>query len=95
MYARVTRFTVVPERLAELPLKMEEMRPRLKSLPGMVDAYVAWRADGEGVVVALYADKQAADRVVSRIQAIWGTLAGLVSGPPRTDVYENAERLTA
>ena len=29
MYARVTRFTVVPEILAELPLKMEEMRPRL------------------------------------------------------------------
>jgi hypothetical protein len=93
MYARVTRFAVDPARLAELPPKIEEMRPRLKALPGMVDAYVAWRADGQGVVVALYEDKHAADRVVGRIQAIWGTLAGLVSGPPRTDAFENAERL--
>ena len=45
-------------------------------------------------VVALYESKEAADAAVARIQAIWGNLAGLVSGAPRTDAYENAAHIT-
>ena len=95
MYVRVTSFKVDPSRLPELSAKIEEMGPRAKALPGMIDAYAAWRADGQGVLVAVYQCKQAADAAVARIQAIWGHLAGLVSGAPRTDAYENAAHLTA
>ena len=95
MYARVTTFKVDPSRVAELPAKVAEMGPRAKKLPGIVDIYAAWRSDGQGVVVALYENKEAADRAVGRIQALWGNLAGLLSGAPRTDVYEAAEHLTA
>jgi 6-phosphogluconolactonase (cycloisomerase 2 family) len=94
MYARVTSFKVDPARLPELSAKVGEMAPRAKALPGMIDAYVAWRADGQGVVVAVYESKEAADRAVQRIQALWGNLASLVSSAPRTDAYENAEHLT-
>ena len=94
MYARVTNFKVDPSRLPELSAKVKEMGPRVKALPGMIDAYAAWRADGQGVVVALYESKEAADRVVARIQALFGSLAGLLSGAPRTDVYESAEHIT-
>ena len=94
MYARVTNFKVEPSRLPELSAKVKEMAPRVKALPGMVDAYAAWRADGQGVVVALYESKEAADRVVARIQALFGGLAGLLSGAPRTDTYETAEHIT-
>lgn len=94
MYVRVTSFKVDPARVAELSAKTAEMAPRAKALPGIVDVYVAWRADGQGVLVAVYQDKQAADRAVARIQALWGNLAGLVSGAPRIDAYETAARLT-
>jgi hypothetical protein len=94
MYVRVTSFKVDPARLPELPAKIEEMRPRAKALPGMIDAYAAWRADGQGVLVAIYQSKEAADAAVARIQAIWGNLAGLVSAAPRTDAYENAAHVT-
>jgi hypothetical protein len=95
MYARVTNFKVDPSRLPELSAKIEEMGPRAKALPGMIDAYAAWRADGQGVLVAIYQSKESADAAVARIQAIWGNLAGLVSGAPRTDAYENAAHVTA
>ena len=62
MYARVTTFKVDPARLQELSAKIEEMGPRAKALPGMVDAYAAWRGDGQGVVVAIYRSKEDADR---------------------------------
>ena len=94
MYARVTHFKVDPARLPELAVKLKEMGPSAKTLPGMIDAYAAWRADGQGVVVALYQSKGAADRAVTRIQALWGDLVNLLSGAPRTDVYENAEHIT-
>jgi hypothetical protein len=95
MYARVTNFKVEPSRLPELSIKIKEMGPRAKALPGMVTAYAAWRADGQGVVVAVYKSKQDADSAVARIQALWGDLAGLLSGAPKTDAYETAEHLTA
>ena len=95
MYVRVTTFTVDPARLQELPAKIEEMGPRAKALPGMVDAYAAWRGDGQGVVVAIYRSKEDADRAVTRIQALWGDLAGLLKGAPRTDAYETATHVTA
>ena len=41
MYARVTTFKVEPARLGELSAKIEEMGPRAKALPGIVDAYAA------------------------------------------------------
>jgi hypothetical protein len=95
MYARVTNFKVDPSRLPELSAKIKELGPRAKALPGMIDAYAAWRADGQGVLVAIYQSKESADAAVARIQAIWGNLAGLVSGAPRTDAYENAAHVTA
>ena len=95
MYVRVTSFKVDPARLPELAAKIEQMGPRAKALPGMIDAYAAWRADGQGVLVAIYQSKETADAAVARIQAIWGNLAGLVSGAPRTDAYENAAHVTA
>ena len=94
MYARVTTFKVDPARVAELSAKVVEMAPRAKALPGIVDVYVAWRADGQGVLIGIYQSKEAADRAVARIQALWGNLAGLVTGAPRIDAYETAERLT-
>ena len=66
MYARVTTFKVDPSRLAELSAKIKEMGPRAKALPGMVDAYGAWRGDGQGVVVAALRSKADADRAVAQ-----------------------------
>jgi quinol monooxygenase YgiN len=94
MYMRVTTFKVDPARLPELTAKVEEMAPRAKALPGIVDVTVAWRADGQGVLIGVYQSKEAAERAVARIQALWGNLAGLVSGAPRVDAYETAHRLT-
>ena len=95
MYARVTSFEVDPARRAELALKVEAMGPRAKALPGMIDAYVGWRDDGQGVLVAVYRDKEAADAAAAKIQAFWGDLAGLLGRAPEINVYDSVVRLTA
>jgi len=93
MYARVTSFKVDPSRLNELPAKIKEMQPAAKALPGIVDIYAAWRSDGQGTVTAIYRSKADADSTVAKIQALWGTLASLLTAAPHTDAYDMVEHM--
>jgi hypothetical protein len=93
MYARVTSFQAAPDRLGELPEKIKKIQPALKALPGVVDIYLSWRSDGQGVITAIYRSKKDADAAVARMQAIWGALAGLLMAAPRTDIYDNVEHI--
>jgi hypothetical protein len=89
MYVRVTAFEVEPGDLSKLSDKIGKIAPIAKSLPGVVDIYVAWRGDGHGVVVAAYESESAAKKAVARLQAVWGELAGVLKSPPRTDAFEH------
>jgi quinol monooxygenase YgiN len=93
MYARVTTFKIDPSRLSELPAKIKEMAPGAKALPGILDIYIAWRADGQGVVTSIYDSNASADAAVAKIQALWGTLGNLLSGAPKTEMYESVEHM--
>lgn len=93
MYARVITINVDPARLGELPAKIKEIGPAAKALPGVVDVYAAWRADGQGTVVAVYNSKADADAAATKIQAIWGTLAGLLKGAPAAEGYDSVEHI--
>ena len=95
MYARITTFHVDPSRLGELPAKVARLGHLIKALPGMLDARVAWRQDGQGVVIATYQSREHADAAMRRLQVIWGDLADLLVGSPRTDVYESVQHITA
>lgn len=94
MYARVTRFKVDPARLPEVAEKIKVMGAVTKSLPGMVSAHCAWREDGQGVLVAVYKSKAAADAAVGKIAAVWGDLVGFLVAAPQTDTFDNVEHLT-
>ena len=95
MYARITNFHVDPSRLDELPAKIAKLSHLIKALPGMIDARAAWRSDGQGVVVTIYQSREHADAAMRRLQVIWGSIADLLTGPPRTDVYETVQHITA
>lgn len=93
MYARVTTLKVDPARLGELPAKFNDMRPAAQALPGVIDVYAVWRADGQGTVIAIYRSKADADAAAGQIQALWGTVSGLLSGAPSTEAYDSVEHL--
>ena len=93
MYARVTSFNADPARLGELPAKFKEMGPAAKALPGVIDVYAAWRADGRGVVTAIYKSKADADSAAAKIQALWGSVSGLLKGAPSTEVYDSVDHM--
>jgi hypothetical protein len=93
MYARVTSFKVVGSRLGEVPAKLKEMASAAKALPGIVDVYVAWRADGRGVVTAVYNSKGDADAAAPKIQSLWAALGSLLEGAPSTEAYDMVDHM--
>jgi len=93
MYTRITSFKVNAASLSALPAKVKEMSAGAKALPGIVDIYVSWRADGQGVVTSVYKDKPSADSATAQIAAIWGGLAGMLTAAPTTEAYDTVEHL--
>jgi hypothetical protein len=93
MYARVTTIQVDPARLSEISAKLKENSLAAKTLSGVIDIYAAWRADGQGTVVAIYNSKEDADAAAAKVQAMWGALAGLLKGAPNIDTYDNVEHV--
>jgi quinol monooxygenase YgiN len=93
MYARVTTFKVDPARLGEVLAKIKEMGPAAEALPGVIDVYAAWRGDGQGCITAIYKSKADADAAAPKIQALWASLSGLISGAPSTEAYDSVEQI--
>ena len=82
MYARVTTFKFDPARLGEIPDKFKEMTPAARTLPGAIDVYAAWRADGQGSVTAIYKSKADADAAAARIQGSGAACPVFSTAPP-------------
>lgn len=95
MYARISSFQCDPSRLEELTAKLGEIKAQINDIAGVVEVYSAWRADGHGVTTAIYESEAAANGAMPQVQAIWGGMADLLTGPPQIEGYDSVERLTA
>jgi quinol monooxygenase YgiN len=95
MYARITTYQCDPARLDDLTAKLDEIKAQVKAISGVVEAYSAWRADGNGITAAIYENQAAAEAATPQVQAIWANLADLLVGSPNAETYENVVHLTA
>ena len=93
MYARVTTFQADPAKIAELKAKMGDFKAGTKAMKGVINTYVAWRADGMGVVTAIFADKASADTGAAEAQKVWGGAMSLMKGAPKVEMFDNVEHL--
>lgn len=94
MFARITNYQGDPARLDDMTAKMGEIKVQVKAISGVVDVYSVWRADGRGVVTAIYDSQASAEAATQQVQAIWGGLADLLTGTPQSETYDNVEHMT-
>ncbi len=95
MYARVTTYHCDPSRLDEMTAKLDEIKTQVKAISGVVDIYIAWRADGNGVTAAIYESQGAAEAAASQVHEIWASLADYLTGAPSVETYVNVMHITA
>ena len=93
MYARVTSVQIDPAKLSELVAKMPAFKANAKATAGLVDTYVAWRADGLATITSIFETKAAADAAAAQAQAVWASIAGLLKGAPKAEGFDSVERL--
>ena len=94
MYARITTYQCDPARLDEMTAKLDEIKAQVKAISGVIDAYSAWRADGNGVTTAIYESQAAAEAAATQVQAVWANLADFLIGVPKAETYENVVHIT-
>ncbi len=94
MYAGITHFHVCEARIDELERRLNQLCTKLRAIHGLVDAYSAWRDDGQGISIAFYDDEGFADRAVLDVQAMWASFDDLLSAPIHVTTYDTAMHLT-
>lgn len=91
MFARVTTYTLLPDRntpevLAELSA---DLKARLPEVPGLLHTYVlGGRDDGRCVSVAIYKDRSAAYGAVPKTLAIWQDHINNLADEPDLQEYD-------
>ena len=90
MFTRVSTFKCKPDRVDEITAFIDKLAPVMRDVPGLVHSSVSWRADGSGVVVAIYESESKAARAIESIQAVWIQALELLIEPPQIATYKNA-----
>ena len=74
MYARITHFHVYESELGELERRLIQLCAKLHTIDGLIEAYSAWRDDGQGISIALYDNEGYADKAALEVQSMWASL---------------------
>ena len=94
MYARVTTFQIDPAQLPQLVARMGEFKAGTKAMKGVINTYVAWRADGQAVITSVFENKAAAEAGTAQAQAVWAGVAGMLKGAPKPEAFDNVVHLS-
>lgn len=93
MHARVTRFTVTPEKVEEASRLIEEIRLHVMKFPGVVEVIGLEKAGGtERLVIAIYQSRAHADAAIPRTLRAWHALSRILAATPQSSNYEVVAR---
>lgn len=89
MYARVTGFKVIPEKIDEASRLIEEIRSHVMEFPGVVEVIGLAKAGGaERLVIAIYESRALADAAIPRTLRAWHALSCILQEAPQSSAYE-------
>lgn len=82
MFARVTNYKMKPESIDAAIALMEQLKPQILAMPGMVRFINSIDETGAGYIVSLVENKDIADSNAQAVQAMWGNFAEFLEEPP-------------
>jgi len=93
MYARITHFHAYESKLGELEQRLSKLCKQTRQTGGLVEAYSAWRDDGQGISIAFYDNEALADKAALDAQSMWAGFDDLLSAPIQVATYDTAMHL--
>lgn len=82
MFTRITSYKMKPETLAEATALLEQLKPQVMAMPGMVRFINAHDDTGAGYVVSIVDSEEASDANHEAVQAMWANFAQFLEEPP-------------
>ena len=87
MFARVSRFKMKPEFVAEAEAKLAELMPVITAMDGMVTFTNVIDEEGNGVVVSVVESEEQSNANQEQVGQIWAHFADYLTGPPEINGY--------
>ncbi len=88
MYARVTTYSVHPDKMNEARARTQRLEPEIAAIPGLQEFIIAGREDGQCTAIALYRSEEAAHAALPQVQAVWSRFSDLLAATPKPTIYE-------
>ena len=87
MYARIGRYEVATDRIAEAEEIARKALSFVRKVPGIKAYTHMMRDDGKGMVVAIYENKAAAGAAAPLVQQFWLRFSPVLLGQPRLEEF--------
>ena len=87
MYARITNYKMKPDSIDAAMALLEELKPQIMAMPGMVRFINAHDETGAGYVVSIIESKEVAEANVAAVQAMWSNFAEHLEAMPTPQGY--------
>lgn len=82
MFARITNYKMKADSLPAALALMEQLKPQILGMPGMVRFINVHDDTGAGCVVSLVETKEASDANQEAVKAMWSNFAEFLEEPP-------------
>ena len=87
MFARISKYKMKPESIADAEAKVQKLLPKILGMDGMVTFTNAIDAEGNGIVVSIVESKEQSDMNAEQIAKIWSEFSDFLLGPPEVSGY--------
>lgn len=82
MFARITNYKMKPESIDAAMALLEQLKPQIMGMPGMVRFINAIDENGAGCVVSVVESQEISDANQEAVQAMWANFAEFLESPP-------------
>jgi len=82
MFARITKYKMKPDSIAAATALIEQMKPQVLAMPGVVRFINVVDETGSGYVVSLVESKEISDANSEAVKAMWGHFIDFLEEAP-------------
>ncbi len=87
MFARITKYRMKPESIDAAMALLDELKPQIMAMPGMLNFINVMNDDGNGYVVSVVESEEVSNANQERVMALWGQFADHLAGPPEMEGF--------
>ncbi len=88
MFARVTHYKMKPGSVDVAKSMLDQMKPKIMALPGMVRFINTMNDDGSGCVISLVDSRETSDGNADKVAALWAAFTEHLEAAPEAHGFD-------